>query len=315
MLHKKSHLTNLLSMGAVCAATLSATATTANTTPPVSAETVFDASFVDEVGGSERINYSGKLRMLSQRIPAAACNLNSGVDAFKMSDVLKAAEVEFTTILDALEFGNGSMGIIGPETNRKGLMALKSVRDVWLPMEEETLRLLADGQTDEAEMFIAEQNMPLLDAAKLLVSQLSGQYSDPTALVQADALRIDIAGRQRMLTQKVSKEACHILAGIDAEDAKLALPRTIQMFEVSLQALQFGMPEAGIKASDDPLINEGLDLVSQNWSTVRPMLQSIEDGGTLDLNARADLFHGLNTTMVNMNKVVGLYSNASKLGL
>jgi len=37
------------------------------------------AQFLEDIGASERINLSGKLRMLSQRMPAAACNEHAGV--------------------------------------------------------------------------------------------------------------------------------------------------------------------------------------------------------------------------------------------
>ncbi|MEP4196879.1 MAG: type IV pili methyl-accepting chemotaxis transducer N-terminal domain-containing protein [Aliishimia sp.] len=314
MSYKKPPLRNLLNVTTLCAATLSVTATTANSTEPTLEDMTFDAGLVQDVGGSERINFSGKLRMLSQRVPAAACNLNAGVDPFHSSETLNASATEFHNILEALEFGDPTMGIIGAERSRKGLMAIKVVKDIWVPVEDASGKLLDDSHAEVAEQYVAHHNLELLEAAKLLVSQLSGQYANPVALLNSDAIRLDIAGRQRMLTQKVSKEACHILSEINGEEAKKALPRTIQMFEISHQALRFGMPEAGIKAIDDSEINAGLDLVASNWAALRPLLATIEAGGELDLSTRAELAQSLNTTMKNMNDVVHLYSDASKLG-
>jgi hypothetical protein len=44
-------------------------------------------------------------------------------------------------------------------------------------------------------------------------------------------------------------------------------------------------------------------------------VKEVAAGGTIDNEARALVFTGLNTTMANMNAVVGLYSENSKLGL
>ncbi len=279
------------------------------------AQIVKASSVVGSDGGSERINNAGKLRTLSQRIPAAACNLQAAVDPFKSSQALKDAVAEFNQIINALKNGDAARGINGVETNRKTLQAIEAVETAFAPMLQSAEALLQDASNLDAEMIMVKEAMPVLSAAKLLVSQVSGQYSNPAELVQSDAVRIDIAGRQRMLTQEISREACHILSGIEADTAKADLPRSIQMFEMSMQALRFGMPEAGIKVSDNPAINDGLTLVASNWADLRPHLAAIEAGETLDRPQRAELFHGLTTTLHNMDKVVHMYSDASKLGL
>lgn len=311
---KKTTLTRTTTAFALGLACLVGT-TTAAGAESSDAQVVPASDIIVDAGGSERINYSGKLRMLSQRIPAAACNIQAAVDPFKSSDVLSGAIAEFDKILAGLEHGDTSLGMGGAETRRKTLAAIEDVKARWAPYQDAANAILQDASNADAGQAVATGSMPLLGTAKLLVSEISGQYSNPAALVQADAIRIDIAGRQRMLTQKISKEACHILSGIDAETAKGSLSGTIQMFEVSLQALRFGMPEAGIKASDNPAINDGLTLVASNWADIRAHLTAVEAGETLDRTKRAELFHGLNTTMANMNKVVGIYSDTSKLGL
>lgn len=281
--------------------------------PPESA--IVPAQFLEDVGASERINLSGKLRMLSQRIPAAACNEHAGIAVEQSKAVLHGAREEFDTIIAALEFGNDDLNIIGEENRRKTLAAIAALHTAYDPLHGALDDIEITGGTDGEMLLVAENNMDVLDAAKLLVSELSGQYADPTALLQSDALTIDIAGRQRMLTQKMSKEVCLVMSDIYADASLEVLYGTINTFETALNALQFGMENAGISPAPTDEIEAGLARVQADWAEVSSLVKEVAAGGTIDNEARALVFTGLNTTMANMNAVVGLYSENSKLGL
>ena len=307
-----------VTLGAVAALTLS-TATQgvaqsgAITLPPE--DPVKLAQFLEDIGASERINFSGKLRMLSQRIPAAACTYHANVVPEQSKAVLKAAKEEFDTIIAALENGDESLNIIGAEERRLTLAAIASLHEAYDPLHAAFDDIEATGGTDEEVLELAEHNMEVLEAAKLLVSEISGQYADPTALLQSDALTIDIAGRQRMLTQKMSKEVCLITSGIYADASLETLGGTMSMFETSLNALIFGMDGAGIAPAPTDEILAGLEKVQADWSEVRDYVETVATGGSIDAEARAMVFTGLNKTMADMNAVVGMYTENSKLGL
>ncbi len=74
------------------------------------------------------------------------------------------------------------------------------------------------------------------------------------------------------------------------------------------------MPDAGIKAPPTTQISEGLAVVATNWNALKPAVITLLDDGTLSLEDRATVYHGMNQMTGNMNKVVSLYSSASKLG-
>lgn len=266
------------------------------------------AQLLEDVGAAERINYAGKLRMLSQRIPATACNMKSGIAVDTSGPMYDAARAEFETILAALEFGDDSLNINGEETRRKTLVAVEALKGSWADINAASLTA-DDLQTK------ADTNMGVLENAKMLVSEISGQYSDPTALLQADALRIDIAGRQRMLTQKISKEVCFIMSDINADASMEVLGATVNMFEVSLNALQNGMPEAGIGPAPTDEIAAQLTQVVADWNTVKAHIDTVMSGGTLDDETRTAVFVGLNKTMADMNVAVGMFAESSKLSL
>lgn len=279
-----------------------------------SKETV-EQQFVEDQGGSERINYAGKLRMLSQRIPAAACNLNAGVAPQESQTVLNSAMAEFDRILAALEFGDDGLGIHGAEERRRTVRVIEELHTKFEPLGVALGDVVDGAPSDAAIQVIADGNMDVLEIAKLLVTEVSVEYANQAVLLQSDAMSIDIAGRQRMLTQKTSKEVCLILSNVNAAASADALGGTINVFETSLDALRSGMLNVGILPPPTAEISDGLDEVNAHWLSIKDHLTAVQAGETISDDARMAVFLGLNTTMAAMNRVVGLYSEASKMGL
>jgi len=266
-----------------------------------------------EENAEERINFSGKLRMLSQRIPSAACHLSRGIDVEGAGALLKAAPVEFEKILTALEFGgDADLNIKHPETRPKTLLRIRELRSAWEPMKAVAAQLSEGTATDEHVNFNLTQNMAVLGAAVRLVPELVKQYSNPNAVPYADLLLIDISGRQRMLTQKMSKESCMLGTSHRTADTPAQLEGTMRIFAASLTALRFGMPELGLKAPPNARISQGLDVVQTNWMSVKLFLTTILSDAYLDSVADTFKFQRLSTTMADVNKVVGLYTAAAK---
>jgi len=264
-------------------------------------------------GATERINFSGKLRMLSQRVAAASCNFTAGVDTEKSRAILISAQAEFAKIAQALEFGDADLRINGEEKRRKTLDAVAKLREEWNPMNAAVDNLLNGENVEENAALISEKNMLLLEAAKILVSEISGEYSDPTLMMQSDAILVDISGRQRMLTQKMSKETCLLWSGQTAMADELS--GTIEMFDVSLQALREGLETAGVKAAPTVEIAAGLDGVLEKWQTVKPILDKASSSENTDLAQRGQLVQELDSILSEMNTIVGMYTIHGKTGL
>jgi hypothetical protein len=276
---------------------------------------LIEAGFIEDVGASERINYSGKLRMLSQRIPAAACFSHAGVETAASAKLLKAATAEFDQIINGLEFGDEALGMKGEEKDPKVLIDLAKLREIWDPLHPEIEDIIDNGGTDEEVVHIALVGRDMLDVAKHLVSVISGEYADPTALLQADALTIDIAGRQRMLAQRISKNVCLMLSGFDTEAAGKELANARNIYNASANALRSGMPEAGITATKNEEILNGLDSVLALWAEIQPILDSVAAGEDIGSDQRAFVYNSMNSLTGQMNTLVGMYNDDSKLGL
>lgn len=273
------------------------------------------SGFGADVGSSERINLSGQLGTLSERITAAACNLDAGIATTESNAVLKISTHHFSRIQDALMYGNRGFGILGEEQRPRTLQAMNELNARWVPLQEEA-NATASGATNPLHVAsLAQQSGPLQAEAKILVSEITGQYADPVALLRADALLIEIAGRQRMLAQRMSKNVCLLASGVDNDVAMAELKESVQLFEVSMHALQNGLESVGVRPPPTAKIEGGLAIVADEWAKISPVVSAQMGGATLDDKTREQLFFAFLGMEARMNNVVNMYDDNSKLDL
>ncbi len=266
---------------------------------------------VVEENAEQRINFSGKLRMLSQRVPSAACHFSRGIDVEGSAALLVAATAEFEKILTGLEFGDADLNIQLPETNGQTLALIAELRTLWEPLKT-AADAVANGTATEAQRnYVLNENLPVLRAAQLLVERLVQQYSNPNATTFAALVLVDISGRQRMLTQKMSKESCILEGDFETTVTVGDLETTMRIFENSLDALQNGMPVVGVQPPPNNTIATGLDGVLNDWNAAKPYVSDVLAGNALEVDENAVKFRQLNVTMANMNTVVGMYVDAA----
>ena len=92
-----------------------------------------------------------------------------------------------------------------------------------------------------------------------------------------DSTTINVAGRQQMLTQKMTKEAFAVLRGDVTKDE---LQRTIALFDRTLAGLLKGDSDLGLQAERDKPIRAALGRVDEAWGQFRPHVDAIaRDGG------------------------------------
>ncbi|MDO6589001.1 MULTISPECIES: type IV pili methyl-accepting chemotaxis transducer N-terminal domain-containing protein [Rhodobacterales] len=264
-----------------------------------------------EENAEQRINFSGKLRMLSQRVPSAACHFSRGIDVEGSAALLVAATTEFEKILTGLEFGDADLSIQLPETNGQTLALIAELRTLWEPLRAAAEAVANDTATEAERNYVLNENLPVLRAAQLLVERLVQQYSNPNATTFAALVLVDISGRQRMLTQKMSKESCILEGDFDTTVTVEDLQTTMRIFENSLDALQNGMPVVGVQPPPNDMIATGLDGVLTDWSGAKPYVTEVLAGNSLDADGNTVKFQQLNVTMANMNTVVGMYVDAA----
>lgn len=270
------------------------------------------ATYFEDAGGAQRIDLSGKLRMLSQRVVAAGCYVQAGIETDATSALLMSAAEEFKLITAALEVGNPDLGIYGKEADPKIRATIKRLHALWDPMALTVDRVLAGTSTQADISDLARQSEPLLDMAKGLVAAVTAEYSLGAALVMRDALAIDIAGRQRMLSQRISKDVCLLAAGVDVENAMADLALTAETFDTSITALRGGMPSVGLVAPTDADVIADLDIAVADWKTVQSKVVDVLAGKPIDVDLLDQMFEQANILTADMNQVVIDYTKASQ---
>ena len=273
-------------------------------------------SFAEETavfdGSKARVNLSNKLEMLSQQIGSASCRLSAGIGDQAAATELSKARFEFSTIMNGLESGSAALGIPSPEKSSIVLGSIEEVRNIWKPINEAAGALASNAQgNDGAAAVIASKNLELLEATKILASDISGEYSNPHELTQADAMALRIAGRQRTLGHRISKEVCGIMTASSAVGTVDNLGSSLDMYSVSLSALQDGMAEAGVNPPPNDAIRGELSKISDTWRQTKPALDAIRSGMAPTQQNVEAVAQVSNALMTDMSNVVTLYMLAT----
>ena len=127
---------------------------------------------------------------------------------------------------------------------------------------------------------------------------------------KADATVINLSGRQRMLTQKMTKEAFGVLNGIEKKEN---LKNTADSFDKVLKGLINGNEDLGLPKAENPDVIEGLKEVSNLWepfkNAIYTMINTSDPG---QLKQELDFIYANNVPLLKkMNYVVGLYQKHS----
>ena len=176
------------------------------------------------------INLAGKQRMLTQKMSKEAFLIANGIDTEKNIANLQVTRNLFDKTLKGLKNGDSDLGL-DKTTKGKIIKQLDKVTKLWTGFSQSTSNVIRNGTVNPEDIkVIATKNIPLLKemnkGVKLYEANAAGSGTNP-ALVKA----INLAGRQRMLTQKMSKEFMLVGIGYDEDKNKSNLVKTIALFD------------------------------------------------------------------------------------
>jgi methyl-accepting chemotaxis protein len=250
-------------------------------------------------GDSGVVNLAGRQRMLSQKLSKEAFSIAAGNEEAR--EALAATAAEFGQNLTDLRDGNAARGISAPPANVVG--QLEAVQALWDPFEVQVNQLGGESVQnpifDDGLNYILENNITLLTEMNAAVTLLATQQGGSSAT-------IDVAGRQRMLSQKLSKEAFAISNGDFA--SRESLTATIAEIDANLNDLTNGNASRGISAATGEVATQ-LQTVQAVWAPFNDAATavSVQAVGTVAFtNSLSYILANNITLLTEMNAAVTL---------
>jgi len=216
------------------------------------------------------INLSGKQRMLTQNMSKLTILINLNVKKEKNIEELKKLSSLYNTTLMAFKNGNSEMGI-PKATNAKVVEQILKVEKAWIIFNGHIQKMIDGKDTRASFEYIIKNNDNLLKVSNELVKRYEESNTSDNYLDKARLRVVNVAGRQRMLTQKMTKEKLLYYKG--NQDMKASLFKTLTLFDESLSVLINGNTDKMITKVTNKKIIEQLQVVNELWTKLKPMYE------------------------------------------
>ena len=221
------------------------------------------------------LNLAGKQRMLSQKMSKEVLLIHLNHETEKQLANLKATAALFHKTLNGLRDGDKALGLPATSSRRILRQIDKKIHPAWDLLYLHIKRILDTKRVtpDQLEA-IARLNPVLLSEMNKCVklyereAAKTGLKSDPSL-----AVTINLSGKQRMLTQKMSKEFLLIASRHQVEENRLNLQETYGLFERTLKGLLDGDPTLDLTGTKDPAIQTQLKKVQTLWEAFKPLVE------------------------------------------
>lgn len=255
------------------------------------------------------INLSGRQRMLTQKMSKEMLLVANGIEAeANRASLVQTADL-FDRTLKGLRDGDASVGL--PPTGSAVIRRqLDKVEALWGPFRTLVATVVDGGEVDVAK--VAELNLPLLKDMNTAVRLYEKDAFKATG--RSAGVVINLAGKQRMLTQKMSKEALLVALQHDTDNNRSNVRATASLFDRTLKGLRDGDADLELPGTSDPAVRAQLDKVDGLWQSFRPLVERAGgvDGGTLG-NDELQRLAELNLPLLKeMNQAVMMYEQAEQ---
>lgn len=262
-----------------------------------------DAPISVNADGKRKINLSGRQRMLSQYMAKSVCFASLGVDAIVQTNEARLAHNLFAKTLADLRKGSLVQEML-PEADAGILDALAVVDKLWLDYGPAVLNQDLPAVMSQNPMVLVKMNEA--------VTLFQKKYGAGGDVAPAIAAALNIAGRERMLTQKASKEFCLIASGKDVEQNRANLKATIELFEKSLRGLKDGDPAIGLEPAPSSHIANLIDTASVSWGKIKYVFGPVADGAKPSAEGIASVSRDNVSVMFAANAVVDAFERHKK---
>jgi len=247
------------------------------------------------------INLSGRQRMLSQKMAKEFLLAKIGVDAGKNHKLQNMTMQIFDRTLNQLISGDADLFVPKPP-NQEIFNQLNKVKGLWAGYKT----ALNSGDVEK----VAKLNLPVLKNMNKAV----GMYEKAAtkAGVKSSGPIINVAGRQRMLTQKMSKEICLIKLNIDKEKNMDNLKATLNLFDKSHNGLINGNKDMGLIATTNKRTLAQMKTVTRLWNAFKKLALKVIATKKVNDSILNEVYKRNPILLKQMNRAVKLYEVTAK---
>ncbi len=257
------------------------------------------------------LNLSGKQRMLTQKMSKEMMLIALNHDVENNLKNLAATSGLFDKTLKGLRDGDAELRLPPTVSTRIVKQLDKINTNHWQEYYKLIQSVLtAKKVSKEQVVVLAEANLPLLSQMNKCVklyekdASKAGMKSDPGL-----AVTINLSGKQRMLSQKMSKEFLLTAYGHQVDDNKLNLLETSTLFDRTLLGLMDGDEMLDLPGTKNDTISQQLKVVMDLWKSFKPIIETAADPKTPSISQDqiATLAKSNLPLLKEMNKAVGMY--------
>ncbi len=251
------------------------------------------------------INLAGKQRMLSQKMSKEIMLIGRGVHVADNEINLRETAELFEQTIKGLIHGDAKLGLVKIDDHAI-MKQLEKVEKLWWRFQRSVIVVLKGTAPLHVLRAIALQNMPLLEEMNKAVQMY--EKNNASKLSPAMAITINLAGKQRMLTQKMTKELMLVANRIHTYKNKAKVKASAALFDRTLNGLLNGDKELGLFATKNVAIHAQLNIVKMLWIEYKPIVDNVDISWTaLDKAEQINM-----PLLIEMNKVVQMYTNSVK---
>lgn len=256
------------------------------------------------------LNLSGRQRMLSQKMSKEVLLINLKHSTQGNLENLQKTSELFDTTLKGLRDGDPAAGLPPTESRRILRQIDQKILPLWTEFHQTIQTILEDKAVSPEQLAtIASTNLPLLAEMNKCV-KLYEKDAAKAGLKSAPglAVMINLAGKQRMLTQKMSKEFLLIASQYEVETNKLNLQETSALFERTLKGLKDGDSTLDLPGTEDEGIRVQLEQIEALWKAFKPNIEfALGSDGNIPEEKITSLAEQNLPLLKEMNKAVKMY--------
>lgn len=246
----------------------------------------FGAAHAEITDLNGAINKAGRQRMLSQRMGKAWLALAHQPDMAGARQVLEQSVVQFDRALGEL----------------KAFAPSAAIRETYTKLEEawaaHKLTLKNPAPSPDAASSVLQADAKVLALAHQGTTQYEAASGKPVGQL------VNIAGRQRMLSQRMAKFYLAAMLPVDAATATAEIAKARGEF-VSATELLRNAPQATQR------IRQELQLADGQWVFFDAALQRMQGGGTNTHRKVSEVFVASENLLATMDSVTNLYAALS----